>query len=118
MELYVRFMVSLAAGLVGLGLVMKIVMDELLVDYDAPAHIAAWCKDAISNKRLLRHSRAEDLMLEMEKARQTEGVVRGIDRRREQLRELASVESRLQGPAAKGPIVLTPLTPVTDRSTE
>lgn len=110
MELYVRFMISLAAGMAGLGLVLKVVMDELLLDYDAPAELQSWFKEFMSSKKL-GHRRAEDMMLEMEKARTTQMGVRQIDQRREALREIASVESRLQRPTQQGPIVLTPLPP-------
>ncbi|MDE2040159.1 MAG: hypothetical protein KGO96_09835 [Elusimicrobia bacterium] len=100
MTLYFRFLLSLAAGLVGLGLVLRIVMDELLLDYDAPAAFSAWLREFMSYKHLLRQDRTEDVMLEIEKSRTVESEVRLIERRREQLREIASVESRLRSPAA------------------
>lgn len=113
MALYIRFIASLAVGLMGLGCVLKIVMDELLVEWDAFAAFVQWVTDLWSGKGLQRHQRTEDMLLEIEKAKTTEiGGLRLIDQRREQLRELASVERRLQAPPRSGPIVLTPLPPV------
>lgn len=108
MEHYIKFMITLAAGLAGLGMVMVIVMDTLLLDYDAPAAFGAWMRELMSGKRLPGY-RAEDIMMEAEKARDNGDNVRLIDQRREALRELASVERRLQGPSNTGPIVITPL---------
>lgn len=107
-----KFMMWLTVGLLGVGMVLKVLMDELLNEYDAPAAFGQWMRDVVSNKSLLNHHRAEDMLLELEKAKTTEGSVRRIDQRREQLRELASVERRLLGPQGpSGPIVLTPLSP-------
>lgn len=111
MALYVKFMMTLAAGLFGLGMVMQIVIDELFVEWDAFAHFAEWAKAKWLGAGIKEHRRAEDVMMELEKAKTTEASVRMIDRRREQLRELASVESRLRGPQQQGPIVLTPILP-------
>ena len=59
----------------------------------------------------LRAERTEDVMLEIEKSKTSDVTMRLIDRRREQLKELASVEKRLQMPQNSGPIVLKPLPP-------
>jgi hypothetical protein len=105
-------MITLSAGLIGLGLVLVIVMDQVLVDYDAPAEFMAWLKDVLAHKRLNLHYRTEDMLMELEKAKNTAGGLRLIDQRREQLRDIAAVESRLQRPnQPQGPIVLTPLPP-------
>ena len=113
MEMYIKFMTWLTVGMFGLGMVLKVLMDELLNDYDAPAALGQWVRDVASNRSLMHHHRAEDMLMEMEKAKTTEGAVRRIDQRREQLRELASVERRLSAPPASGgPIVLTPLPPI------
>jgi hypothetical protein len=108
MEQYLKFMISLAAGLAGLGMVLVMVMDTLLVDYDAPAAFAEWCRDLMAGRALGMY-RAEDAMMEAEKAKDRGEPVRLVDQRREALRELAAVESRLQRPLHNGPIVLTPL---------
>lgn len=110
MVLYVRFVISLAIGLLGLGLVLKIVMDQLLTDWDAAAAIREWWRGRAAAKDI-RAERTEDVLLEIEKAKTTGVSMRLIDRRREQLNELASVEKRLQMPHHSGPIVLTPIPP-------
>jgi hypothetical protein len=108
MEHYIKFMITLSAGLAGLGMVLVIVMDTLLLDYDAPAALGAWMREALSGKGLSSH-RAEDVLMAMEKSKENAPSLRLIDQRREALRELDSVERRLQGPLQSGPIVITPL---------
>lgn len=108
MALYIRFMICLAVGLVGLGLVLKTVMETLLQDWDVVAELGEAWRERFSDKRSLGSARVEDLLLDREMMRTGEApTVRLIDVRRQQLAEVAAVENRLKRPG--GPIVLTPL---------
>ena len=98
----------LAVGLVALGLVLKII-DQLPTDWDVAAAFQEWWQTVSVTG--LRAERTEDVMLEIEKSKTSDVNMRLIDRRREQLKELASVEKRLQMPQNSGPIVWTPLPP-------
>lgn len=109
MELYFKFVMTLGLGLFGLGLVLTLAIDQLFSDWDAFASAGAWLRDAYRGKGLRLLERAEDVQLEIEKARQPVINTRLIDKRREALREIASVEYRLNLP--NQPIVLTPLAP-------
>jgi hypothetical protein len=111
MALYIRFMISLAFGLIGLGIVLKIVIDEMFCDWDALSEAKAWVRGVFFEKHR-GHVRAEDMLLEIEKAKTTQASFRLIDQRREALREIASVERRMKGPATSSPIKLTPLAPM------
>lgn len=109
MTLYLRFMITLAFGLIGLGFVLKMALDHIFHDWDVVAELKAWWT---SEGRNLRHSRirAEDLLLEAEKQRTPTVTTRLLEQRREQLREIGAVEYRLQL-SNRQPVVLTPLTP-------
>ena len=111
--MYLKFMGALGAGLFGLGMVMMIVIDELFMDWDGLAAMMEWARERFTHSgRLMRHQRAEDMLLEIEKSKAYDpSNLRLVDQRREALRELASVENRLRGPQNQGPIVLTPLAP-------
>lgn len=98
MALYVRFVVSLAFGLVGLATVLKILMDRLFHDWDAAAEIKNYIKSLFAERKLVEHYRAEDALLEAEKKQGRELSTRLIDKRREQLKELDEVEYRLLHP--------------------
>ena len=101
MALYIRFMVALAVGLCGLAIVLKTVIDTLFTDWDAVADLRRWWR-ATKAKNLRASGRAEDLLLEIEKAKTAAPTVRMLDDRREQLRQLASVERRLHADVPAG----------------
>jgi hypothetical protein len=97
MELYIRFMTTLAFGLVGLGMVMKVLLENLFHDWDAFADLGAWMRSLSETKRpSWEEERVEDILLELEKAKAPTFNTRLIDVRREQLRERDAVEHRLK----------------------
>jgi hypothetical protein len=98
--MYVRFVFWLAIGLSGLALVLKIVIDEFFCDWNAARELRAIVRAQLSAWNHRRDGRAEDWMLALENRRRTQSNIRLVDQRREQLRQLASVEERLVVPAA------------------
>ena len=88
-------MIWLAVGMTGLGLVLTIVIDELFGDWNAAVELRDAARAVVADWFHRREGRTEDWLLDLEKARETDPNVRLIDRRREQLRELASVEQRM-----------------------
>ena len=99
MEMYVKFMFTLTVGLVGVGMVLKTLLETILHEWDAVHEFkVGWA--ALFNARPYADSvRAEDILMEIErdhvKRRQPE---RSIDRRREALRDIREVEDRLSSP--------------------
>lgn len=117
MTMYVRFMATLAFGLIGIGLVLKILLEEFFNDWDAFTDLGAWWRDVLAGKGLMHRAKPEDVLLEIEKAktgvelttRLSGGRQRVLDKRREQLKEISLVEHRLRLP--NQPVVLAPLSP-------
>ena len=97
--MYVKFMFTLAVGLVGVGMVLKTLLETILHEWDAVREIRhAW--NALFRARAYADSvRAEDILMEIErdhvKRRMPE---RSIDRRREALRDVQEAEVRLASP--------------------
>jgi hypothetical protein len=99
MALYVRFMMSLAFGLVGIGLVMKVLLDKLFNEWDAFTDIGRHLEDFWKGRKLVRLDRPEDILAQRTVDLQpTELTTRRIDQRREQLRAWGEVEEKLQIP--------------------
>ena len=100
--MYVKFMFTLAIGLVGVGMVLKTLLETLFNEWDAVrAFQRGW--HALYHAR--HHSapvRAEDILMELErdhvKRRMPEGST--IDIRRAALRDLREAEDRLTVPHA------------------
>ncbi len=112
MDLYIKFMSTMAVGMLGAGLVLKVLLDELFLEWDAVAEAQTWFKTVSEHKGFFaRLERAEDAMMEAEKSRAVTVNTRLLDERRQQLNQLSAVEKRL-GSNVK--ITLTPLprTPV------
>ncbi len=105
MELYIRFMVTLACGLLGMGMVLKVLLDGLFHEWDAVADLSEFARGGW-HKRESGHQRAEDLMLEIEKARTPTITARTYEQKRKELRELSAIETRVIRP-----VVLTPIPP-------
>lgn len=109
MLMYVRFVTCLAAGLAGIGLVMKVVIETLFHDWDVVADLGALFRYYFEEGHTVRHERAEDKLLADERVRAEGGAEPSkLELKRQQLKELASVENRLKRP---GPVHLTPLPP-------
>ncbi|MFA6317708.1 MAG: hypothetical protein WC943_09850 [Elusimicrobiota bacterium] len=71
MELYGRFIVTLAFGLLGLGLVLQVLLDQVLGDWD----VVADTREGV--RRFMRGSlraqrRTEDVLLDVDKSRPKE----------------------------------------------
>lgn len=113
MELYMKFVSTLAFGLVGAGMVLKIVLDELFMEWDAVADLAAWLKSWSESKTVLSLAgRREDVLLEAEKSRAVTLNTRLLEERRERLKEISAVEQRLHLSAQKISLTPLPRTPV------
>lgn len=98
--MYMRFLLTLSFGLVGMGLVMKILLENLFHDWDAGAAFSKFLDKLVNGKPMATQSlRAEDLLMEAEKNKDFVGSSRLIDKRREQLNEINEVETRLNAPA-------------------
>ena len=95
MRLYVRFMFSLAFGLLGVGFVLKVLLDTLFNEWDVFSDVQRRFQAYISGKRHAELIRPEDLLMEMEKSGAPDTGTRLLNRRREQLQELEAVENRL-----------------------
>lgn len=111
MDMYFRFIASLALGLLGLGFVLKMLIDTLFVQWDAYGDLLSWLREGGFVRRSTASGRVEDLMLEIEKDKTPTLNTRLLDARREQLREIGVVEHRLQLSTRQAPVVLTPIVP-------
>lgn len=98
MKLMIQFMFSLTFGLVGLGLVMKIFMDRVFIDFDVYTAVKNFFNGISERAATVNHHRAEDLMMHAENSRPRELTTRLIERRREELRAMDEVESALSRP--------------------
>ncbi|MBI5624745.1 MAG: hypothetical protein HY924_13280 [Elusimicrobia bacterium] len=70
MELYGRFIVTLAFGLLGLGLVLRVLLEQVLNDWDVVADAQRGFRRFVRGG--LRHSRTEDALLDIDKDRPKE----------------------------------------------
>lgn len=98
MALYIRFMASLAFGLLGLGLVLKVLLDQLFNDWDAVAAFKRFFRETFIGGRHVARTRAEDVLMEAENFRPRELSTRHIEKRREVIQELHDVEQQLNIP--------------------
>src|SRR5438445_95648 len=108
MELYMRFMVTLACGLLGVGMVLKVLLDGLFHDWDAVADMGEFMRTGWHHRHT-PNQRVEDVMLEIEKARTPTLSTSIYDQKRRELKELSAIESRLN--RSNKPVVLTPIPP-------
>lgn len=84
--MYVKFMFTLAVGLVGVGMVLKTLLETILHEWDAVREAGqAW--DALFRARrpYAESVRAEDILMEIESASKRGDA--SVERRREALRE-------------------------------
>jgi len=107
-ELYIRFISTLAFGLIGLGAVLKVLLESLFNEWDAFNDIAARIALACSGKGgLVEHIRAEDILLDAEKNNSFSLTAAGIrlgDQRRRRIREIDAVGARLGLVQRAGPL--------------
>lgn len=95
MELYIKFMGTLALGILGVGLVLKILLETLFNEWDAINDLHDRFQAWISGKHQVELLRPEDILLEAEKRGEPRNSSRLVDIRREQLRQLDEVDARL-----------------------
>ena len=96
MELYVRFISTLAFGLIGLGAVLKVLLETIFDDWDAFNDVAQRVMMTCSGKGgHVAHVRAEDMLLEAEKQNFSYFGTRLVDARRREIRELDDIETHL-----------------------
>jgi hypothetical protein len=111
METYSNFMMTLAMGLFGMSLILKVLLDGIFNEWDAVADI----NDLMKNGLHLKHTstqRAEDVMLELEKARAPSLSTNIYEQKRHMLAELSAVENRV----SHAPVVLTPIMPASSQN--
>ena len=99
--MYVKFMFTLTVGLVGVGMVLKTLLETIFNEWDAVSEIRSGWHSLFRARPYADSVRAEDILIEIErdhaKRRMPE---RSIDRRREALRDIREAEDRLSVPAA------------------
>jgi hypothetical protein len=95
MELYVKFMSALAFGIVGAGLVLKILLETIFNDWDIFTDLSQRARLYLQGKHQVELLRPEDILLEAEKRGAPKHSTRLVDLRREQLRELEEIDTRL-----------------------
>ena len=105
MEMYVKFMFTLTVGLVGVGMVLKTILETILNEWDATREIqASW--RAMFHARFYADSvRAEDILMEIERDHEKRRLPEfAIDRRRQALRDVREAEDRLSSPRVPGAV--------------
>ena len=70
MELYVKFMFTLAVGLTGVGMVTLTVVEALFSDWDPVVDIRRWWREYVHSRPNAGAVRAEDILSEIEGRRQ------------------------------------------------
>ena len=106
MDLYFRFLGSLAAGLFGVSVVLKVLLDGIFNEWDAVAD----AEDLLRNGLRLKqsgHRRTEDVMIDAENAKSLPMSTRMYEQKRQELEKMSEIETRL----GKGPVQLTPILP-------
>ena len=112
MELYVRFISTLAFGLIGLGAVMKVLLETIFEEWDAFNDISERLMVTCSGKGgHVDHVHAEDILLEAEKRNTPEMTTRVVDWRRRQMKELDEIETRLTKARPYGVVADTEIIP-------
>ncbi len=112
MELYIRFISTLAFGLIGLGAVLKVLLETIFNEWDAFNDISERLMISCSGKGgQVEHIRAEDILLEAEKRGTPDTNTRIVDWRRRQMKELDEIETRLTQVRARIPIPDTEIIP-------
>ncbi len=104
MEMYMRFMLTLTIGLVGVGVLLMTLLETLLHDWDPVVDLARWWRELAHSRTGAASVSAEDILSELEGRRQNRYVyaarppARSIDRRREVLRDMRSTDPRVSSP--------------------
>jgi hypothetical protein len=103
MQLYVKFMITMAVGLAGIGVMLKTLLDTLFAEWD-PVHDARrWWRHVSHHRPERSRVSAEEILEELEGRRRglpQPAPARTIERRRNVLRSVAEAEDRLASPEA------------------
>lgn len=105
MQLYVKFIFTLSLGLIGLGMVLTVLLETVLHEWDAPRDIRRWWRHLTHARAHASAVRAEDILLELENAQKEHRYERrrpadAMDQRREEMRAIREAEERLASPTA------------------
>ena len=112
MELYVRFISTLAFGLIGLGAVMKVLLETIFEDWDVFNEISERVMLTCAGKAVrVKSVRAEDILLEAGHHGLRGGNARITDFRRRQIREFDVIETRLSQVRSPGSITESDILP-------
>lgn len=98
-DLYFKFVISLAAGLVGVGLLLTTLFETLLRDWDPARDLRRWWRLQTATRSQAAAIRAEDILRQIDRG----AAIPGQDfaeRRRELLREVRAVDDRLAASAS------------------
>ena len=97
--MYIKFMFTLTVGLVGVGMVLKTLLETILHEWDAVSEIKAGWHSLFRARPYADSVRAEDILMEIERDHVKRSMpAHEIDRRREALRDLREAEDRLSSP--------------------
>ena len=112
MELYVRFISTLAFGLIGLGVVMKVLFETIFEEWDAFNDISdRIMMSCLGKGGHVEHVHAEDILLEAEKRNVPDFNTRIVDWRRRQMKEIDEIETRLTKVRPYGNVADTEIIP-------
>ena len=97
--MYVKFMFTLTVGLVGVGMVLKTLLETILHEWDVFGEMELVWNSLFNARPYADSVRAEDILMEIEHDRAKRLVPEhSIDRRREALRDVREAEDRLAAP--------------------
>jgi hypothetical protein len=105
MEMYVKFMFTLTVGLVGVGMVLKTLLETILHEWDVVQDIKAGWHSMFHARPYADSVRAEDILMEIERDHMKRSIpAHELDRRRQALRDVREVEDRLSSPRVPEPV--------------
>jgi hypothetical protein len=112
MELYVRFISTLAFGLIGLGAVLKVLLETTFEEWDAFNDIAGRVALAYSGKGgQVDNSRAEDILMEAEHRASPAMNTRMTEVRRREMNEMDEIETQLTQIQSESPSTVSDILP-------
>ena len=112
MELYIRFISTLAFGLIGLGAVLKVLLETIFEEWDAFNDISERVMLVCSGKAgRVESMRAEDILLDAENRSFAGGSASLVGFRRRQMQELDAIETRLTEARSSAPITESDIIP-------
>ncbi|MEK7389766.1 MAG: hypothetical protein AAB036_08705 [Elusimicrobiota bacterium] len=102
LELYVKFMFTLSVGLVGVGMVLKTLLEALFAEWDAVRAVQRAWYFYFHSRPHAALVRAEDILMELERdhVERLKSESSTLDIRRAALRDMREAEVRLKVPQA------------------